>query len=202
MCGGQLVTGQHQSPNGNKHIMSTYCDFVATKGQGTVHQHYHDHEYGFPLRDDNALFERLMLEINQAGLSWELMLKRKPEFERAFDGFDIDTVAAYTEADRVRLLADPGIIRNKLKVNAAIENARRIQAMRPQYGSFKGWLDAHHPRAKVELVKLFKKTLVFVGGEIVGEFLMSCGYLPGAHADTCPVYQRIATLHPAWMRGD
>jgi DNA-3-methyladenine glycosylase I len=180
--------------------MSTYCDFVVARGQGTVHQHYHDHEYGFPLHDDNALFERLVLEINQAGLSWELILKRKPKFERAFDGFDIDTVAAYTDADRARLLADAGIIRNKLKVNAAIENARRIQALRPRYGSFQGWLDAHHPLTKDEWIKRFKKTFVFVGGEIVGEFLMSCGYLPGAHEDSCPVYTRIATLKPAWMR--
>lgn len=179
--------------------MSTYCDFVATKGQGTVHEHYHDHEYGFPLHDDNALFERLVLEINQAGLSWELILKRKPEFERAFHGFDIDTVAAYTEADRAHLLADAGIIRNKLKVNAAIENARRIVALRPDYGSFKGWLDVHHPLTKEEWVKVFKKNFVFVGGEIVNELLMSTGYLPGAHAESCPVYARIAKLKPAWM---
>ena len=180
--------------------MSTYCDFVATKGQGSVHEHYHDHEYGFPLHDDNALFERLVLEINQAGLSWELILKRKPEFERAFDGFDIDTVAAYDDENRARLLADGGIIRNKLKVNAAIENAKRIKALRASHGSFELWLDAHHPLSKDEWTKLFKKTFVFVGGEIVNEMLMSTGYLPGAHAETCPVYARIAALGPAWMR--
>ena len=179
--------------------MSTYCDFVATKGHGTVHEHYHNHEYGFPLRDDYALFERLVLEINQAGLSWELILKRKPEFERAFDGFDIDMVAAYTDDDRARLLADAGIIRNKLKVNAAIENAKRILALRTSHGSFKGWLDAHHPLSKDEWTKLFKKTFVFTGGEIVGEFLMSTGYLPGAHAESCPIYTQIASLTPAWM---
>jgi DNA-3-methyladenine glycosylase I len=165
-----------------------------------VHQHYHDHEYGFPLRDDNALFERLVLEINQAGLSWELILKRKPHFERAYDGFDIDTVAAYGEADRLRLLNDAGVIRNKLKINAAIENAKRIQALRAEHGSFAGWLAQHHPRGKDEWVKLFKKTFVFTGGEIVNEFLMSIGYLPGAHVESCPAFARIAALKPAWMQ--
>ena len=177
----------------------TYCDFVATKGQGTVHQHYHDHEYGFPLADDKALFERLMLEINQAGLSWELILKRKPEFERAFDGFDIDTVAAYGDEDRVRLLADAGIIRNRLKVNAAIENAKIVQGLQCEYGSFKSWLDRHHHLPEAEWVKLFRKTFRFAGPEIVREFLMSTGYLPGAHTRDCPVFADIERLKPAWM---
>jgi DNA-3-methyladenine glycosylase I len=150
--------------------MTTYCDYVANQGQGTVHQHYHDHEYGFPLHDDNALFERLVLEINQAGLSWELILKRKPQFERAYDNFDIDTVAAYGEEDRLRLLNDAGVIRNRLKVNAAIENAKRIQTLRAEHGSFAGWLAQHHPRSKEEWTKLFKKTFVFTGGEIVNEY--------------------------------
>lgn len=180
--------------------MASYCDYVANQGQGTVHQHYHDHEYGFPLQDDNALFERLVLEINQAGLSWELILKRKPHFERAYDGFDIDTVAAYGEDDRLRLLNDAGVIRNKLKINAAIENAKRIQALRAEHGSFAGWLARHHPRSKDEWTKLFKKTFVFTGGEIVSEFLMSVGYLPGAHVESCPTFARIAALQPAWMQ--
>jgi DNA-3-methyladenine glycosylase I len=89
--------------------------------------------------------------------------------------------------DRRRLLADAGIIRNRLKVNAAIANAATILELRASHGSFAGWLEAHHPRSKAEWVKLFKRTFRFTGGEIVGEFLMSIGYLPGAHAETCPV---------------
>jgi DNA-3-methyladenine glycosylase I len=178
----------------------SYCDYVAGEGKGTPHEGYHDHEYGFPLEDDNALFERLMLEVNQAGLNWLTILKKKDGFHRAYDGFDIDTVATYGEADRARLLADASIIRNRLKVNAAVENARRIQALRKDYGSFKGWLDHHHPLAKEDWIKLFRKTFVFTGGEIVGEFLISTGYLPGAHDESCPVYKRIAKLKPAWMR--
>jgi DNA-3-methyladenine glycosylase I len=180
--------------------MLTYCDYVNAPGAHEVHRAYHDSEYGFPLRDDNLLFERLVLEINQAGLSWETILKKKDNFRRAYDRFDIDTVAAYNEADRARLLADAGIIRNRLKVNAAIENARRIVALRPEHSSFQGWLDAHHPRSKDEWVKLFKKTFVFTGGEIVNEFLMSTGYLAGAHAESCPVYAEVVALKPAWMQ--
>lgn len=178
----------------------SYCTYLRDHPEDSLNKTYHDTRYGFPLVDDAALFERLMLEVNQAGLSWTLILKRASEFHRAYDGFDVDTVAAYGEADRARLLADAGVIRNRLKVNAAIENARRIQGLRGEYGSFKGWLDAHHPLSLEEWTKLFKKTFVFTGGEIVNEFLMSTGYLPGAHDPDCPVYNEIARLKPTWMR--
>ena len=99
------------------------------------------------------------------------------------------------------MLFRSGIIRNRLKIDAAIENARRIVALRKDYGSFAGWIEAHHPRDKAEWVKLFRKTFKFTGGEIVGEFLMSTGYLPGAHRETCPVHQEIVKLSPPWLRG-
>ena len=175
--------------------MSTYCQVAPGH---PVHGPYHDTEYGFPQRDEAVLFERLVLEIMQAGLSWEIVLKRRAPLRRAFAGFDVDRVAAMGEADRARLLADPGIIRNRLKVAAAIENARRIQALRASHGGFANWLDAHHPQGKPDWTKLFRKTFVFTGGEIVGEFLMSLGYLPGAHAADCPVAARIAALGPPW----
>ena len=164
------------------------------------HGPYHDSEYGFPARDEAVLFERLVLEISQAGLSWLTILKKRAAFDAAYDGFDVETVAAYGDAERARLLADSGIIRNRLKVNAAIENARRLLALRASHGGFAAWLDVHHPRAKADWVKLFKQTFVFTGGEITGEFLMSLGYLPGAHAEDCPVFARIAKLAPPWMR--
>ena len=175
----------------------SYCD--AAPGH-PFHGPYHDNEYGFPLRDDAALFERLALEINQAGLSWLTILKKKDNFHRAFDGFDVDTVAAYGERERARLLHDAGIVRNRLKVDAVIENARRIAALRERHGSFAEWLDAHHPLSKEEWVKLFKKTFRFTGGEIVNEFLMSTGYLPGAHREQCPVYAKVLQSGPAWAR--
>ncbi len=177
--------------------MSGYCDFAPGH---PVHAHYHDREYGFPLEEEAGLFERLVLEINQAGLSWELMLKKRENFRAAYGGFEVDRVAAFGEADRARLLADAGIIRNRLKVDAAIENARRIQALRASHGSFAGWLAAQHPLPKAEWVKLFKRSFRFTGGEIVGEFLMSIGYLPGAHRPDCPAAKRILRQKPAWTR--
>lgn len=178
----------------------TYCDYVKSHPEDLFNKPYHDTQYGFPLDDDNLLFERLILEINQAGLSWILILKRADNFRKAYRGFEIAKVAKFGAKDRARLLADAGIIRNRLKVDAAIENAKRIQKLQKEFGSFKGWLDAHHPLTKDEWVKLFKKTFVFTGGEIVNEFLMSTGYLAGAHAKSCPVYKKVASLRPAWMR--
>jgi DNA-3-methyladenine glycosylase I len=163
------------------------------------HGPYHDREYGFPLSGDDALFERLLLEINQAGLSWLTILKKRDGFRRAYDGFSVETVAAYDDTQRARLLADPGVIRNRLKVDAAIANARRILELRASHGSFDAWLDAHHPREKADWVRLFKKTFRFTGGEITGEFLMSIGYLPGAHHEACPVYEEVAASMPRWM---
>lgn len=180
--------------------MTSYCDYCNSHPEDTFNREYHDTQYGFPIHDDNLLFERLVLEINQAGLSWITILKKAENFRKAYRGFDVDRVARFTEKDRARLLVDAGIIRNRLKVNAAIENAKRIRELRKEFGSFKGWLDAHHPLTLAEWTKLFRKTFVFTGGEIVNEFLMSTGYLPGAHDEGCPVYKKVASLRPAWMR--
>lgn len=180
--------------------MTTYCDYCNSHPDDTFNRVYHDTQYGFPLQDDNLLFERLILEINQAGLSWITILKKADNFRAAYSRFEIDKIASYDEEDRSRLLSDAGIIRNRLKVNAAIENARRIQALQKEYGSFKKWLDTHHPLTKDEWTKLFRKTFVFTGGEIVNEFLMSTGYLPGAHQANCPIYKKVAAKKPAWMK--
>jgi DNA-3-methyladenine glycosylase I len=180
-------------------MAETYCD--AAPGH-EWHGPYHAQEYGFPLEDDAALFERLMLEINQAGLSWLTILKKRDAFRRAYGGFVPEVVAAYGAADRERLLADAGIIRNRLKVDAAIANAQRILELRQSHGSFTVWLAAHHPRGKDEWVKLFKRTFRFTGGEIVNEFLMSIGYLPGAHVPSCPVYQQILERRAPWLQAN
>jgi DNA-3-methyladenine glycosylase I len=180
-------------------IMS-YCSAIEQMDgdKKLLHKQYHDKFYGFPLHDDNELFGRLIMEINQAGLSWETILKKEHGFRKAYHNFNIKKVAAYTEADRKRLLADAGIIRNRLKINAAIENAKTILTLQKEYGSFAQWLQHHHPKTKDEWVKLFKKTFRFTGGEIVNEFLMSIGFLPGAHAKECNVYNKIIKLKPMW----
>ena len=181
-------------------MAQSYCSYVNGAGKETVHRHYHDHEYGFPIGEDNLLFARLVLEINQAGLSWETILKKKESFFVAYDNFDISKIARYTDKKKARLLNDPGIIRNRLKIEAAIHNAKAIRGMQKEFGSFRSWLDRHHPRSKEEWVKLFRETFRFTGGEIVNEFLMSTGYLPGAHVESCPVYKKILRLKPMWSR--
>jgi DNA-3-methyladenine glycosylase I len=182
--------------------MSGYCDVAPGH---PIHGDYHDREYGFPQRDESDLFERLILEINQAGLSWETILRKREGFRRAYHGFDVDAVAAYGEADRLRLLEDAGIIRNRLKVDAAIHNAQVVQRLRASHGGFALWLDAHvldegRPRDKAGWIKLFKQTFRFTGGEITNEFLMSLSYLPGAHRETCPAYARIDKIGAVWKR--
>jgi DNA-3-methyladenine glycosylase I len=165
-----------------------YCEFAPGH---PVHGSYHDREYGFPAEDERVLFERLCLEIMQAGLSWEIVLKKRKALNKAFDGFRAAKVAAYGARDIKRLLADAGIIRNRLKIEAIISNAGVVIEMRKSHGGFAKWLSQHHPRGKKEWVKLFKQTFKFTGGEITGEFLMSLGYLPGAHWPGCPVYKKL-----------
>lgn len=179
-------------------MATTYCEYVQNAGKETVHREYHDTEYGFPIHDDNLLFARLILEINQAGLSWETILKKKENFFKAFDHFNIDKVARYSEKKKEKLMLDAGIIRNRLKIEATIHNAKAIQQLQKEFGSFKNWLDQHHPKTKEEWVKLFKGTFRFTGGEIVNEFLMSAGYLPGAHSPACPVYKKVMKQKPKW----
>jgi DNA-3-methyladenine glycosylase I len=179
---------------------NTYCSAIANfkTDDQLLHKIYHDTQYGFPIEEDNELFCRLILEINQAGLSWTTILKKQDGFRKAYHNFDIKKVAAYKQKDIDRLLNDAGIIRNKLKVNAAIENAKTILTLQKQFGSFKNWLSHHHPKTKDEWVKLFKQHFKFTGGEIVNEFLMSTGYLPNAHSPNCSVYKKILKAKPMW----
>lgn len=180
---------------------ASYCEAVGRMKPGDLNILYHDTAYGFPVEDDDALFERLVLEINQAGLSWSTILNKQENFRKAFDGFCIEIVASYGEAERTRLLQDAGIIRNRLKIDAAIHNAGVILGLQEKFGSFKGWLDHHHPSTRPEWVKIFAKTFRFTGGEIVNEFLMSTGYLEGAHAKDCPLYKQVLAHKPSWTNG-
>lgn len=176
----------------------SYCEAIIAMEITNVHRIYHDQFYGFPIDDDNELFERLVLEINQAGLSWTTILNKQVNFEKAYNDFEIKKVAAFKEKDFERLMNDAGIIRNRLKINAAIENAKVILKLQKEFGSFKKWLDFHHPKTKDEWVKVFKNTFKFTGGEIVNEFLMSTGYLQGAHIESCPIYEKVLERKPAF----
>ena len=179
----------------------SYCNAINTMKPGDLsfHKIYHDKQYGFPIHDDNELFCRLIFEINQAGLSWTTILKKQDGFRKAYHHFDIKKVASYKQKDEQRLLNDAGIIRNRLKVNAAIGNAKTILTLQKEFGSFKKWLDHHHPNDREGWTKLFKKTFRFTGGEIVNEFLVSTGYLPGAHDESCVIYKKVLKTNPAWI---
>lgn len=168
----------------------SYCLAIKNMEEGPrkeLHKNYHDKQYGFPIHNDNELFGRLIMEINQAGLSWETILKKEKGFRKAYHNFNIKKISKYSEVDRERLMNDAGIIRNRLKINAAIENAKTILTLQKEFGSFENWLKIQNLKTKEEWVKLFKKTFKFTGGEIVNEFLMSIGYLPGAHDKKCSI---------------
>ena len=109
-------------------------------GNNPLMAEYHDSEWGVPVHDDQKLFEFLILEGAQAGLTWQTILNKRENYRKAFDGFDPAKVAAYTEDDVARLLADPGIVRNRLKVRAAIGNARAFLEVQREFGSFDRYL--------------------------------------------------------------
>ena len=168
----------------------SYCNYVKNLPEDNVHRVYHDFHYGVEIEDDNELFGRLILEINQAGLSWNTILNKQEHFRVAFDNFEIDKIATYGEAKKEELLKNPGIIRNRLKINAVIYNAGRVKEIQNEFGSFNNWLKSQNSLTLAEWVKLFKSNFKFVGGEIVNEFLMSTNYLPGAHTVECPFNKR------------
>jgi len=117
-------------------------------GTDPLYVKYHDEEWGRPVRDDKVLFEFLILEGAQAGLSWITILRRREGYRKAFADFEVDQVAAFTEADVERLMNDTGIIRNRLKINAAISNARLFIALQQEFGSFADYLWGYVPDGK------------------------------------------------------
>jgi DNA-3-methyladenine glycosylase I len=177
---------------------SSYCEMVESLDKDNVHKIYHDTQYGFPISSDDELFGRLVLEINQAGLSWTTILNKQENFRKAFSNFDIKKIAKYKEKDIKRLLENSGIIRNKLKINSVIFNAQQILEIQKEFGSFKKWLDKNHPLTREEWVKLFKKTFKFTGGEITNEFLLSSGLLKGAHVESCSFFKKVILKKPKW----
>lgn len=176
---------------------------------------YHDHEWGVPVHDDRLLFEFLILEGAQAGLSWLTILKKREGYRKAFHGFDLERVAAYTESDVERLLADAGIVRNRLKIQAAIKNARGILDISAEYGSFdtylwryvegvprhNAWQSLADVPAKTELSDsmsrdLKKRGFSFVGSTICYAFMQAVGMVNDHTAD-CFRYGEIRDLEQA-----
>lgn len=176
----------------------SYCEFTKDLDASHPHKVYHDNHYGFPIENDNELFGRLILEINQAGLNWLTILKKESNFRNAFDNFEIAKIADYKAQKIEKLMNDSGIIRNRLKIESVIFNANRIIEIQKKYGSFKSWLDTNSNKDLKDWTILFKENFKFTGGLIVEEFLMSTGYLKGAHDENCEIYKEIIKLEPKW----
>lgn len=163
--------------------------------------HYHDREWGVPVHDDRMLFEMLILEGFQAGLSWECILNKRENFRRAFDGFDWEQVAAYGPEKREALAADAGIVRNRRKIAAAVGNAAAFAAIRREWGSFDRYLwhwtegrtlrevgRATSPLSDAVSKDLQKRGMKFVGSTIIYAYLQAVGVL-WSHEPGCYLYK-------------
>ena len=169
----------------------SYCDYCNDLDENNIHRIYHDEVYGQKCRDDQELFGRLILEINQAGLSWSTILKKSESIRSAYANFNIEQIAAFDETKINTLMNDTGIIRHRGKIEAIIHNAQRIVKIQQQYLSFFHWIEEKGEITLEEWIKVFKKSFKFVGKEIVKEFLMGAGFIEGAHESTCPMYKKL-----------
>ena len=149
---------------------------------------YHDGEWGVPVTDDNQLFERFVLEMFQAGLSWRTILYKREAFRKAFKNFSIEKVAKFNDDDIKRMLNDKSIIRNELKIKSAVYNAGVIVVLKKNFGSFNKWLDSLDLKRK-DIDKHFKTQFKFVGPKIVKSFLQSIGKVETAHSKDCWKYK-------------
>ena len=174
--------------------MHSYCIFSNKLHKKNPHRIYHDNEYGFPIKSDDELFGRLILEINQAGLSWDTIIKKKKDIRLAFSNFNIMQIAKYGQKDINRLMNNKSIIRNKVKIHSIIFNANQILELKKEYGSFKSWLDSHKEKNTNAWIKLFKQNFKFTGKEITKEFLISSAYIQGAHHEKCPIFNKIRSI--------
>ncbi|MEQ7922130.1 DNA-3-methyladenine glycosylase I [Xanthomonas sp. WHRI 1810A] len=182
--------------------------------------HYHDCEWGRPVADDVRLFEKICLEGFQAGMAWITILRKREAFRQAFDGFDIDTVAVYTEADIDRLMTNPGIVRNRSKIRSVVNNARRARELIDETGSLAAWLWSFEPAAEerptvldldywnanpmspasIRLSKALKKRgWTFVGPTTVYAFMQAMG-LVNDHLTGCACREDIDQLRAAFVR--
>ena len=153
---------------------------------------YHDKEWGVPVRNDRKLFECLTLEGAQAGLSWDTILAKRGNYRRAFDGFDMEKVAAYGARERRRLLADAGIVRHAGKIEAAIENARRVLEVKKEFGSFSRYVWSFAEQGAEALSKdLRKRGFRFVGPTTVYAFMQAVGMV-NDHEPSCFRHEELA----------
>jgi DNA-3-methyladenine glycosylase I len=132
-------------------------------GDAADYQHYHDHEWGFPVVDDHRLFEKLVLEGFQSGLSWLTILRKRENFRRAFAGFDFDVIARWPDSAVERLLGDPGIVRHRGKIAAALANAKQAVALRDEFGSLAVYFWKFEPDPRARPKRVTKRALMGMG---------------------------------------
>lgn len=179
------------------------CKWANPKNE--LYLKYHDEEWGVPLYDDKRLYELLILESFQAGLSWECVLNKRESFRKAFDGFDIDKIISYGDAEKERLLSDPKIIRNRLKINAAVKNSAVFKEIQREFGSFASYLWAFtdgkvvyeeytlrttSPLSNAISKDLKKRGMTFVGSTVIYSYLQAAGVING-HGKECHCYKKI-----------
>lgn len=177
----------------------SYCLDVKCGKLGYHHKYYHDNIYGFPAKNDDELFGRLVLEINQAGLSWDIILKKEKAIKNAYKDYSFIKISEFNEFDIQRILNDSGAIKMRRKIEAIIYNAKKVVSITEKYKSFKNYLDKLYPLSLSEWLSLFKKEFKFIGKDICREFLVSTGYLKGAHEKSCPVYKKVIKQKPMWL---
>ncbi len=178
-------------------------------GEDETYQHYHDHEWGFPVDDDNRLFEKICLEGFQSGLSWLTVLRKRDNFRKVFTGFDFEKIALYKDADVERLVQDTGIIRHRGKINSTINNAKRAIELKQEFGTLAAYFwsyepsESEHPEkitkenipAKTEFSTALSKDLKKRGWSFVGPttcyaFMQAMG-LVNDHVESCDVREQV-----------
>ena len=179
-------------------LSNSYCNQAFAGKLSQLHKAYHQTSYGFKAANDNELFGSLILEINQAGLSWNTVLNKKDTIKKAYADYSIQKIAAFRDADIAVLMNNPRIIRMRGKITAIIYNANQILKIQKEAISFEKWLDSQGTLSVEDWIILFKKHFKFTGKEITKEFLMGNGYLEGAHEKGCPIYEKSIAAHPIW----
>jgi len=183
------------------------CKWV--ENQPAIYIEYHDRQWGVPVHDDRLLFQKLVLDGAQAGLSWLTILKKREEYIRAFDGFDIEKVASYGEDKVVELMKNPGIVRNRLKILSAIKNARAVIGIQNQFGSFDKFLwgftdgrtihgnfrdikevPASSPLSDTISKEMKRRGMSFTGTTIIYAYLQAIGIL-NDHTTDCFRYHEL-----------
>ena len=170
----------------------SYCTYCQNQPEESIHRWYHDTVYGRMSKNDNELFGRLIMEINQAGLSWNIVLRKYDGIKKAYGDFDILKISHFDDQKISHLMNDKNIIRHELKIRCIVYNASQILRIQKEFGTFQRWILENRQNSIENWTKLFKKNFKFVGKEIVKEFLISNGIIEGAHNKDCSSFNKTA----------